>query len=75
MAEIGNRASAAMQKGGAKAKARAVKLYALATDPDVQARIKKLADDGKKIYGAATSPEARRAYQQAAEIIKKARKK
>lgn len=75
MAEIRNKAAVAVKNGGSKAKAGAAKMYALAKDPDVQARIKKLADDGKKIYGAATSPEAKRAYRQAAEIIKKVRKK
>lgn len=75
MAEVGNKAAAALKNGGAKAKASAAKLYALAKDPDVQARIKGLADDGKKIYGAATSPEAKQAYRQAAEFIKKTRKK
>ncbi|MBT2596215.1 hypothetical protein [Arthrobacter sp. ISL-72] len=75
MAEIGNKAAAALKNGGAKAKNGAAKLYAIAKDPAVQARIKGLADDGKKIYTAVTSPEAKRAYRQAAEIIKKTRKK
>jgi hypothetical protein len=75
MAEIGNKAVATLKNGGARAKAGAAKLYALAKDPDVQARIKGLADDGKKIYAAATSPEAKRAYRQAGEFIKKTRKK
>jgi hypothetical protein len=34
-----------------------------------------LASTAKRVYRAATSPEAKRAYRQAAEIIKKARKK
>ena len=75
MAEIRNKAAAAVKNGGAKAKAGAAKVYAMAKDPEVQARVKKLANDGKKIYGAATSPEDKRAYRQAADILKKVRKK
>lgn len=74
MAEIGKRAAAVIRNGGAKAKTNGAKLYALAKDPDVQARIKGLAEDGKKVYDFATSPEAKRAYRQAAEIIRRARK-
>ncbi len=75
MAALGNKAAAVLKNGGTKAKANGAKLYALAKDPDVQARIKGLAEDGKKIYEAATSPEAKRAYRQAAEIVRKTRKK
>lgn len=64
-----------LKNGGAKAKASGVKLQSLATDPDVQAKARKLVEDGKKVYRAVTSPEAKRAYRQAAEVINKARKK
>ena len=53
----------------------AAKLYSLAKDPDVQAKAKNPAEDGKSMYQAATSPEAKRAYRQTADLIKKARKK
>jgi hypothetical protein len=51
------------------------KFYSLAKDPDTQAKAKKLLDDGEKMYRAATSTEAKQAYRQASEIMKKARKK
>ena len=41
----------------------------------MQAKARKLVDDGKKVYRAATSPEAKQAFRQAAEIINKARKR
>jgi hypothetical protein len=75
MAEVGNKAAAALKNGGAKAKATGDKLYALAKDPEVQARIRGLAEDGKKIYAVVTSPEAKQAYRQAAEFVRKTRRK
>jgi hypothetical protein len=70
-----DKAAIILKNGGIKARASGAKLYSLATDPEMQAKAKKLVDDGKQVYRAATSPEAKRAYRQAAEIIKKARKK
>ncbi|WP_454697860.1 hypothetical protein [Arthrobacter humicola] len=70
-----NKAAALLIDTKDKAKAGGAKLYFLAKDPDTQAKAKKLFADGKRMYRAATSPEAKAAYRQAAEIIKKARKK
>lgn len=75
MAEKVNKAAALLKDTKLKAKAGGAKLYALAKDPETQAKAKKLLEDGKKMYRAATSPEAKESYRQAAEIIKKARKK
>lgn len=70
-----DKAAAILKSGGAKAKANGAKLYSLAMDPEMQAKARKLVEDGKKVYRAATSPEAKQAYRQAAKIINKARKK
>ncbi|MEV8131491.1 hypothetical protein QMY03_05490 [Arthrobacter sp. KFRI-F3372] len=70
-----DKAVGALKDGGQKAKAAATKLYALAQDPEVQAKAGKLLEDGKKVYRIAISPEAKEAYRKAAEIIYKARKK
>jgi DNA-binding MurR/RpiR family transcriptional regulator len=75
MAEKVNKAVALLKDTKEKAKAGGARLRYLAEDPDTQAKAKKLFEDGKKMYRAATSPEAKEAYRQAAEIIKKARKK
>lgn len=64
-----------LKNGGAKAKASGAKLYSLAKDPAVQAKVKQLAEDGQKVYRAVTSPEAKRAYRQASEVLRKVRKK
>ncbi|WP_157366370.1 hypothetical protein [Arthrobacter sp. Soil763] len=69
------KAAALLKNSGAKAKAAAGKLRDLATDPEVQAKVKKAADEGKKVYDAVTSPKAMEFYRQAAELIKKTRKK
>jgi hypothetical protein len=63
-----DKAAAMLKNGGAK-------LYSIATDPKMQAKTRKLVDDGKRVYRAVTSPEAKQAYRQAAEVINKARKK
>lgn len=70
-----DKAAAILKNGGAKAKANGAKLYSLATDPNMQAKGRKLVEDGRKVYRAVTSPEAKLAYRQAAAIISKARKK
>ncbi|MDN3937542.1 hypothetical protein QWJ39_14635 [Arthrobacter sp. YD4] len=70
-----DRAAAILRNGGARAKAAGSKLHALATDPEVQAKAKKAAEDGKKIYEVVTSPKAMEFYRQAGDLIKKARKK
>ncbi|WP_458113483.1 hypothetical protein M1D88_05045 [Arthrobacter sp. R1-13] len=75
MAEKVNKAAALFKDTKVKAKASGAKVYSYAKDPDTHAKAKKLLEDGKKIYRAATSPEAKEAYRQAAEIIKRARKK
>ncbi|GAA1253795.1 hypothetical protein [Arthrobacter pascens] len=75
MAGKAAKAAAVMKDGGQKAKTAAAKLYALAKDPETQAKAEKLLEDGKKIYHAAASPEAKEAYRKAAEVINKMRKK
>ncbi|MDQ0924545.1 hypothetical protein QF038_003053 [Pseudarthrobacter sp. W1I19] len=74
MAGKADKAAAVMKDGGQKAKDAAAKLYALAQDPEMQAKAGKLLEDGKKLYRAATSPEAKEAYRKAAEVIHKMRK-
>ncbi|MFF2031125.1 hypothetical protein [Arthrobacter sp. NPDC058192] len=68
MAVIGNKAPAGLKDG-------ALKLYALAKDPEVQARITELYKGAKELYETARSPEAKQAYRQAAEFVRKSRKK
>ena len=75
MAGKADKAAAVMKDGGQKAKIAAAKLYALAKDPGTQAKAGKLLEDGKKMYRAATSPEAKEAYRKAAEVINTMRKK
>lgn len=70
-----DKAAGALKDGGQRAKAAATKLYALAQDPEVQAKAGKLLEDGKKLYRVATSPEAKVAYRKAADFIRKAQKK
>jgi hypothetical protein len=41
----------------------------------VQAKARRLAENGARFYRAANSPEARRAYRQAADFFSKTRKK
>lgn len=64
-----------IKNGGAKLKTGSGKLYSLAKDPAVQAKVRNIVADGHKFYRAATSPEARQAYKHAAEFIRKTRKK
>lgn len=75
MAGNAEKVAALMKNGADKARAGGPKLYALANDPEVQAKAAKLLEDGKRIYRAATSPEAQHAYRQAAAFINKTRKK
>ncbi|PWC06438.1 hypothetical protein DF223_12665 [Mycetocola zhujimingii] len=75
MAGTADKAAAFARNGGAKAKAGATKLYAIASDPAVQAKAKQLFEDGKRLYQAATGPEAKRFYRQAATVVKKVRRK
>lgn len=75
MAGKADKAAAAMKNGGQKAKTAAAKVYALATDPEVQAKTAKIVADGRELYRAITSPEAREAYRQAARVVDKMRKK
>lgn len=75
MAGKADKAAAAMKNGGQKAKAAAAKVYALATDPEVQAKTAKIVEDGRELYRAITSPEAKEAYRQAARVVDKMRKK
>ncbi|WP_307037871.1 hypothetical protein [Arthrobacter sp. B3I4] len=64
-----------LKSSGAKAKAAGSKLHAFATDPEVQAKAKKAAEEGKRVYEAVTSPKAMEFYRQAADFIKKTRNK
>ncbi|WCI09627.1 hypothetical protein PJ267_09000 [Arthrobacter sp. OVS8] len=75
MAGNADKAATLLKNGGNKAKAGGAKLYALAKDPEVQAKAAKLLEDGKSMYRAAMSPEAQRAYRQAAEFINRTRRK
>lgn len=75
MAGKADKAAAAMKDVGQKAKAATTRLYALAKDPETQAKAGKLLDDGKKLYRAATSPEAKETYRKVAAVIDKMRKK
>lgn len=75
MAGKADKAAALLKNGRAKAKAGGAKLRSLATDPEMQAKAKKLLEDGRRMYRAATSPEAKQAYRHAAEIIKKTRRR
>jgi hypothetical protein len=75
MAGKADKAAALFKSGGDKAKAAGTKLYSLAKDPEMQAKAAKRLEDGKRMYRAATSPEAKRAYRHAAQFINKARKK
>ena len=68
-------AGAIIKAGGARVKQAAAKVHDLTTDPVVQAKARKLADIGAKAYRVANSPEAKKAYRQAAAFLKKTRKK
>lgn len=70
-----NKAAAMLKNSGAKAKANGARLQSLATDPEMHAKVRKVVDEGRNLYRAATSPEAKEAYRHAAEIINKLRKK
>ena len=70
-----DQAAALLKNGGAKAKANGAKLHSLATDPEMQTKLRKIAGEGMRVYRAVTSPEARQAYRQAAQILDKARRK
>jgi hypothetical protein len=65
----------AIKAGSGKVKQAAAKVYDLTTDPVVQAKARRLAENGARFYRAANSPEARRAYRQAADFFSKTRKK
>lgn len=69
-----DKATGALKDGGQRAKAAATKLYALAQDPELQAKVRILFDDGKKLYRAASSPEAKEVYRKAAGIVSKVAK-
>ncbi|MET4096235.1 hypothetical protein [Arthrobacter sp. UYCu712] len=75
MAGSADKVAGAFKAGGAHAKAVGAKAYGMATDPAVQAKAKRLYEDGAKIYRAANSPEAKKALRQVAEVLKKIRKK
>ena len=67
--------AALYKSGGDKAKAAGLKLYSLAKGPEMQAMAARRLEDGRRIYRAATSPEAKEAYRHAAQFINRARKK
>ena len=70
-----DKVAGALRAGGAKAKTVGAKAYRLATDPVVQEKTKKLLGNATTAYRAANSPEAKEAYRQAADILRKALKK
>lgn len=74
MTNGGDKALGLIKNGGAKLKSGGGKLYSLAKDPAVQAKVRNMVADGQKFYRAASSPEAKQAYKQAAEFIRKTRK-
>ncbi|WP_090955866.1 hypothetical protein [Arthrobacter sp. ov118] len=65
----------AIKAGGATAKKAAAKVHDVATDPVVQEKARKLAEIGERVYRAANSPEAKKAYRQVTAFLKKSRKK
>ena len=75
MAGTADKVAGAIKAGDLKVKQAAAKVHGLTTDPAVQAKARKLAEDGAKFYRAANSPEARRAYRQAADFFIKTHKK
>ncbi|QCB96182.1 hypothetical protein E5206_03955 [Arthrobacter sp. PAMC25564] len=75
MAGRADKVAAAIKAGGATAKQAAAKVHDIATDPVVQEKARKLAENGAKAYRAATSPEAKKAYRQVAAFLKKTRRK
>jgi hypothetical protein len=70
-----DKVAAAIKAGGARVKQAAAKVHDLANDPVVQEKARKLAENGAKAYRAANSPEAKKAYRQAAAFLKKTRRK
>jgi hypothetical protein len=74
MTNRGDKALGLIKNGGAKLRSEGGKLYSLAKDPAVQAKVRNIVADGQKFYRAASSPEAKQAYKQAAEFIRKTRK-
>ena len=74
MTNRGYKALRIIKSGGANLKSGGEKLYSLAKDPAVQAKVRNMVADGQKLYRAANSPEAKQAYRQAAEFIRKTRK-
>ena len=74
MPNRGDKALGLIKNGGAKLKTGSGKLYSLAQNPAVQTKVRNMVADGQKFYRAATSPEAKQAYKQAAEFIRKTRK-
>lgn len=75
MAGTADKVAGAIKTGGARVKQAAAIVHDLATDPAFQAKARKFAENGAKFYRAANSPEARRAYRQAADFLSKTRKK
>jgi len=75
VAGTADKVAGAIKAGGAKVKHAAAKVQEIAADPAVQEKARKLAENGVKFYRAANSPEAKRAYRQAADFIKKTRRK
>ena len=75
MAGTTDKVVGALKGGGARVKHAAAKVHEMATDPSVQEKARKLAENGAKLYRAANSPEAKRAYRQASEFMKKTRSK
>jgi hypothetical protein len=75
MAGTVDKVTAAIKGGGATVKQAAAKVHDLATDAVVQEKARKLLENGAKAYRAANSPEAKKAYRQVADFLKKTRKR
>lgn len=75
MAGTADKVAGVIKASGARVKHAAAKVHEKATDPAVQEKARKLAENGAKLYRAANSPEAKRAYRQAADFIRKTRRK
>ena len=75
MAGKADKAAVLFRNGADKAKAGGTRLYSLAKDPKMQAKAAQRLEDGKRMYRAATSPEAKQFYRQVAKFVNKARKK
>lgn len=75
MAGTADKVAGAIRSGGATARQAAAKVREMATDPVVQEKARKLAEKGAELYRMADTPEAKKAYRQVANFVKKTRRK